>query len=238
MNKNKNRWNLLWKNSCISDKLYLFNKRSFDEIIKYINFNGLNTIEIGCGTGQLSLLLSQLAKRVTLLDYTENSLKIAKKLFSFYNINNCSFIQKDLFDFYDMEKYDVVLSSGLVEHFEGKKLLMCLNVHKYCAKKNGYVVIIAPSDRWFNKKRCNNPDNIKLFGYWRPISKKKMLKLFENVNLIPLVIKEFDLFYGLRPNVITRFANVIYKMTNFSIRIPLLDNLFGALILGIGKKVD
>ena len=51
MNENKNRWDTLWKTHRVSDKITRFNLLSFYEIKKHINLTGLNTIEVGCGTG-------------------------------------------------------------------------------------------------------------------------------------------------------------------------------------------
>ena len=236
MNENKNRWDSLWKTHRVSDKISRFNLLSFYEIKKYIDLSELNTIEVGCGTGSLSLLFSQVAKSVTLLDYTENSLKLAKEVFETRGISNCSFVQDDLFDLHHNKKYDLVVSSGLLEHFKGEELLTCLNAHKYLAKRNGYVIIIAPSDTWFNEKRCHDPDNIKLYGYWRPICKKKMLQLFNEVDLSPAVIKRFDFSYGLKPWVLAFAAETVYYKTNLYAKIPFLDKLWGGLIVGIGKK--
>ena len=141
-----------------------------------------------------------------------------------------------MFDLHHNKKYDLVVSSGLLEHFKGEELLTCLNAHKYLAKRNGYVIIIAPSDTWFNEKRCHDPDNIKLYGYWRPISKKKMLQLFNEVDLSPAVIKRFDFSYGLKPWVLAFAAETVYYKTNLYAKIPFLDKLWGGLIVGIGKK--
>jgi len=236
MDANRARWDLLWKTHRVSNKISRFNLLSFYEIKKYINLSGLNTIELGCGTGSLSLLFSKVAKSVTLLDYTENSLKLAKKLFEMRGISNCTFVQDDLFDLRHNKKYDLVVSSGLLEHFKDKELLNCLNAHKYLAKKNKYVVIIAPTDTCFNEKRCHNPDNIKLYGYWRPINKEKMMRLFEEVKLSPVVIKRLDFSYGLTPWILASAAETLYYKTNLFTKIPLLDNVLGGLILGIGKK--
>jgi len=53
---------------------------------------------------------------------------------------------------YNMTKHAFVVSSGLIEHFKGEKQLACLNAYKHLAKKNGYIVIIAPSDTLFIKR--------------------------------------------------------------------------------------
>lgn len=235
MNESRNRWDSLWKTHHVSRKITRFNLLSFYEIKRHINLSGLNTIEVGCGTGQLSLLLSQVTKNITLLDSSEISLKLAKELFEIHGINNCSFLQDDLFDLHHNKKYDLVVSSGLLEHFKGNELLTCLNAHKYLTKKNGYVVIIAPSDTWFNKKRCHNPDNIKLYGYWRPISKERLFQLFENVHLTPLTIERFDLTYGLKPWELALIVENLYYKTNLY-KMKFLDKLGGGLVFGIGKN--
>lgn len=224
---NHTRWASLWKSSSISGKVTCHNKSAFDEIKKHINLRGLNTLEVGCGTGSLSLLFSQVAKSVTLLGYTENSLKLAKELFEMRGISNCSFVQDDLFDLHHDKTYDLVISSGLFEHFKGKELLTCLNAHIYLAKKSGVVIIIAPSDTWFNETRCHDLDNIKLYGYWRPISKKKLRQLFKDVHLSHVLIKRFDCSYGLEPGVLAFAAETGYYKTNLYAKNPFLDNVRG-----------
>lgn len=236
-NNDHTRWDTLWKTHRISGRITRYNMLSFDEIKRFINLAGLNTIEVGCGTGQLSLLFSQEAKRVTLLDYTESSLKQAKKLFEKHGINKCSFVRDDLFDIHHNNKYDLVVSSGLLEHFKGEEELACLNAHKYLAKKNGYVVIIAPSDTWFNEKRCRDPDNIRRYGYWRPIREEKMLQLFKETELTPVIIKKFDVFYGLKPNILVNIASRFFYKTNIYPCPVKIDEFFGGLIIGIAKNL-
>ena len=236
MDEHRGSRDSLWKTHCVSSKITRYNLLSFYEIKKHIILSGLNTIEVGCGTGSLSLLFSQVAKSDTLLDYTESSLKLTKELFETRGIGNCSFLQDELFDFHHNKTYDLVISSGLLEHFKGKELLTGLKAHIYLAKKNGVVIIIAPSDTWFNEKRCHDLDNIKLYGYWRPISKKKMLQLFKDVHLSHVLIKRFDFSYGLEPRVLAFAAETLYYKTNLYATNPFLDNAGGGLILGISKK--
>jgi len=248
----KDKWDKVWEGGSRL-KISRFNKISFERICHYINLKGLETIELGAGTGALSLLISKYAKSVTLLDYSKSAISNIKHLFKVYNIQNCHFICKDLFKFRPTKKYDVVLSSGLLEHFKGKKQLECLMRHKHLSKKGGYIIIIAPSNNLVNNIRCRMRYFIELFGYQRPISKRKMLELFKSAKITPLAIENFDFTYGLYSLILrlmplrrkfkkskcklrrNNLENLdFYSLKN--IHWSLLDRFFGGLIMGIGRN--
>ena len=68
---------------------------------KFKQFVGYNKkiLEVGCGTGQLSIYFSTGSNNLVVsLDATLESLKIAKEFANKNNINNIEFVNTDIFD--------------------------------------------------------------------------------------------------------------------------------------------
>ncbi|MBS3920889.1 MAG: class I SAM-dependent methyltransferase [Deltaproteobacteria bacterium] len=78
----------------------------------------LKSLEVGAGSGRLSRFLAERGYRTTCLDFSPQALKLAKKYYDAANLIG-EFIEGEAGDmpFYDGE-FDVVFSTGLLEHFE------------------------------------------------------------------------------------------------------------------------
>ena len=115
--KNKDlekKYDEIFKND--SSKFFTCNvfKESFSIVGMIKNWEGLDVIDIGCGTGNLASMVSQAgAKRVLGVDYSQEAIKIAKEKFCIDNLEyrKCSFEEV-------YEKFDVVLMQGVLEHFD------------------------------------------------------------------------------------------------------------------------
>lgn len=110
-------------------------------------FDELQVAEIGSGTGTFSLTLALLGARVTLIDYNPEVLKQADKIYKFYNCKvDC--ICTDILESVShslREKFDLVISLGLAEHFTEDNRRKCLVSHKDLLKKGGFTVISVPN---------------------------------------------------------------------------------------------
>ncbi len=84
------------------------------------SINGLQTIELGSGRGDLSILLARRGAQVTLLDRSERALEEASKRFARLGLP-ARFEQADLLTRSDSRegRFDVSLSIGVIEHFAG-----------------------------------------------------------------------------------------------------------------------
>ena len=77
----------------------------------------LNILELGCGSGLMSAYLAE-KNKITLLDLSENSLKIAKCNFNKKNVKG-EFIRGDLLKMpFKNNTFDVVWNQGVLEHFK------------------------------------------------------------------------------------------------------------------------
>ncbi|MDI6640422.1 MAG: class I SAM-dependent methyltransferase, partial [Methanocellales archaeon] len=54
------------------------------------------------------------------------------------------FLLEDIFRLNEKEKYDLVFSDGLIEHFSGKRRRDAFKKHVDAAKKGGYIMIFVP----------------------------------------------------------------------------------------------
>ena len=106
----------------------------------FIGFNK-DILEVGCGTGQLSLYFSiGNNNRVYALDPTLASIKIGKDFAKKNNIENIKFVNADIFDdVFNDQTFDFIWTNGALHHTKNPKLAFDIT-SKYL-KKNGYILI-------------------------------------------------------------------------------------------------
>jgi 2-polyprenyl-3-methyl-5-hydroxy-6-metoxy-1,4-benzoquinol methylase len=199
MNNQSLYWDNIWKNSLLKElEKYSWDiseynwYRCYDIFIQILkNNSGKNIIEIGCGGGNYLLFLNQAFNlKVYGIDKSEKGSMIAKKYLLSKGVK--SHIRTlDLFDLSEKEKYDIVVSFGLIEHFKKpfKVIRKCYNV----LRNGGLLITSLPNlesikDRLklkFHKFENENVYNI--------ISKKDLLNWYSKLNMIN--IKTF--YFGL-----------------------------------------
>ncbi|MFH1802100.1 MAG: class I SAM-dependent methyltransferase [archaeon] len=148
-------WDSLWKKT--SKEQDIFNLTREENSIrwqriekrilsKFKGFKNLRVIEIGAGGGTNALLFAKKGSKVTILDYSKKAIKRSKE---FFKRNNCDarFILADALDLPEKlnGKYDVALSFGLAEHFEGKNRIKIVKSHFDLINKGGIALISVPN---------------------------------------------------------------------------------------------
>lgn len=114
---------------------------------KKVPFNTLNIAEVGCGTGTLSLTFALMGASVTLIDYNQRVLENAKEIYKLYGCK-AEFIKADCMEppFANLTgKFDLVISSGLAEHFIGKDREKCIKYHRLLLKESGFACVGVPN---------------------------------------------------------------------------------------------
>ena len=110
---------------------------------KFKNFIGFNKdiLEVGCGTGQLSIYFSiGNNNRVYALDPTLTSINLGKELAKKNKIKNIKFVNADIFDdIFNDKTFDFIWTSGVLHHTKNPKLAFDI-ISKYL-KKNGYILV-------------------------------------------------------------------------------------------------
>jgi len=121
--------------------------RAYAGLLRGISFTEpIKIIELGCGTAYHTLQMTKLFQvdKVTLVDSNPNVLKDTQKRLSGLKCEK-EFLLQDLFSLDLSEKYDIVHSQGLLEHYtpEEQKKLICL--HRDLLTPNGIAVILVPT---------------------------------------------------------------------------------------------
>ena len=107
--------------------------------------DGLRTIELGSGRGDLSALLAQRGARVTLLDTSDRALAQARHRFDRMGLK-AEFVQADMLGALDRvrEPFDVALSSGVIEHFTNQDRTRAVRAHHDMLRRGGAAIISVP----------------------------------------------------------------------------------------------
>ena len=101
----------------------------------FIGFNK-NILEVGCGTGQLSLYFSiGTNNRVYALDPTLESIKLGIEFSKKNKVKNIKFVNADIFDdVFRKQSFDFIWTNGVLHHTKNPKLAFNI-VSKYLKKK-------------------------------------------------------------------------------------------------------
>ena len=97
-------------------------------------------LEVGCGTGQLSLFLSRYQRKIFSIDLAIKSLELGENFRKKNQIENVFFLRMNVFNLlFINEFFDVIISNGVLHHTENPKLAF-LELTKHL-KKGGHIVI-------------------------------------------------------------------------------------------------
>lgn len=155
---------------------------------KGIPISELNVAEAGCGSATMALTFALMGASVSLIDFNQKVLEHTRDLYQLYG-TEAEYINEDCINNPSERirgNYDLVISSGLLEHFSGKYKKACLNYHKQLLNKDGFVFISVPNSRspWYRVIRSLRV----LTGTWKidleiPLSAKELKKLAEEAGL-------------------------------------------------------
>jgi len=106
----------------------------------------IKTIELGCGYGKLSMALALSGARTTLLDYNAQVLNAACKAHKFLGFSP-ELLMQDILDIDHKYhgKFDMVCSSGTLEHFSGKNRLAAFKAHADLLRPGGLLFFNVPN---------------------------------------------------------------------------------------------
>lgn len=143
-------WNKYKSNpTSIFSRLFLLDllADAYFDLLSDVKFNKpISILEFGCGTGYITKRLCEKfnVEKITLIDSNKKMLDIAKHSLSVLPCKK-EFLNKDLFKFKTNQKYDIIHSAGVIEHFEPKKRHKFLTKHAELLKNKGYCIIYSPT---------------------------------------------------------------------------------------------
>lgn len=126
----------------IDNEYEQFKRREFlDKLGSYIDLSVSNVLELGAASGQMTDMLSKLAKHVTAVDGSSEFLKIAKQRVS--SAENVIFVESYFESLAFDEKFDCLVMHHILEHVEQPVSL--LKRLKDLLSDNGVFVISVPN---------------------------------------------------------------------------------------------
>lgn len=200
------------------------------------SFKGYKILELGSGTGLLSLYMAKEGAEVTLLDSSESALTYSSMLYREMRAINTflgkvRFVNKSFLssNFLLDKDFDIVHNSGVIEHYDFNTAVNIVKKMKEKAKTNGYVIVCVPNYfcpnlifTWLKYKK----------GTERFYSKKKLEEIIKQANLELKEIKSSTFVYpDWTPRLVVKNFQ---KLENF-----LGESLnMGFLYIGVSKKKD
>ncbi len=141
------------------------------------------------------------AKKVYLLDWSEESIKLTKALFKKYKENG-NFIVGDTKNLPFKDKtFDLVFSGGLLEHFKENDTLRILSEQKRVSKYILTQVPISTPAYWIFRILITLIKFGWPFGYEKPMNKEKLMEMYKKQNIEIIDDDYHDLLTAIKFNI-------------------------------------
>lgn len=121
-------------------------------------------IELGCAPGGWMYYFHHFfSLNVSGIEYAEEGVAIVKDNMKILGID-AEVVAEDIFEYETGNRYDVVFSAGLIEHFFDISLFTLIQKHKKFVKEGGYMIILIPNFKGWNYfyQKLINSKNLKI----------------------------------------------------------------------------
>jgi 2-polyprenyl-3-methyl-5-hydroxy-6-metoxy-1,4-benzoquinol methylase len=184
---------------------------------------GVRTVELGSGRGDLSALLAESGATVSLLDSSERALNQARHRFERMGLA-AQFHYGDLFDAGSRTaRYDVAISSGVIEHFVGGQRTLAIEAHAESVGRGGLVILSVPNARCWPYRIWKKTLELRgrwPYGYERPFTRGELVRRARDAGLVRAEVRGV----GFRQSWRDQFLPLLTGRT--SVRRPVEDSPF------------
>ena len=264
-------WARLWAGTSHDPRVLKreVNSKRFRRVLEYIRAElgdpaTLRVAEIGSGLGYNAVLMARLGAHVTLIDMDATVLEKARSFFRNEPVKEPDIVCGDIFQLQETlaDRFDVVMSFGVAEHFLGEERRGILGAHVRMARPGGLAVVSVPHRHAplyrFQKATL---DLLRMwpmgYGYFSrsgthrsapeyPFSRREMRTLTKD---LPLASLDLEGVAFLEPveDFLRIFRYVLEKLQAKDVAdpfrlpdlpVPVLDNLFGKHLLFLARKSD
>ncbi len=140
-------WDTYHRRVRISQHLLWVVWRAYVGLLRDIRFDRpIRIMELGCGTGYHTLQMTRRydVAKVTLVDFNEAVIADSKRRMARVNCDK-EFVLQDLFSLCHQERYDIVHSQGLLEHYTPEEQMKLIRQHRDLLAPGGIAVILVPT---------------------------------------------------------------------------------------------
>tara|TARA_B100001564_G_C20643387_1_gene673244 strand:+ start:1101 stop:2045 length:945 start_codon:yes stop_codon:yes gene_type:complete len=137
-------------NEHVDERVLIDRVRVVPWIVKNLDLDSTQILEIGCGTGSSSITLAEQGANVLGIDIHRESLEIARLRAEFYNLD-IEYLEFSAVEIDKLEKkFDAVILYATLEHLTLEERLITLGKCKSVLNKGGYLIVIeAPNRLWY-----------------------------------------------------------------------------------------
>ncbi len=229
-------WKEYWSNYQYEQ---LPSKMFFDKYFQKTK-SGASFIEIGGFPGTISLYFHKKYKcKVTLLDFYIDE-KIVRNMEKANNLPEgiISCIESDFFKYEDKELYDIVFSSGFIEHFDDSADV--IRRHVRLLAPEGQLLIVLPNFKGLNGwiQKCFDKENFEAHNL-KSMSVDYLKKVMHRLDL-----EKIEVNYTRKPIIwvepkptISKFVKLFVKMLSYFIKLfPIKGRFLSPYIVISAKK--
>lgn len=199
--------------------------------------DGLRSIELGSGRGDLSVLLAQRGVNATLFDNNQKALDSASARFARHRLS-ATFQQGDLLAFPDscQGAHDIALSVGVIEHFKGETRTETLRAHWNALRPGGLAIVTVPNAhcppyrlwKWYLEARGVWP-----YGMEIPYTREELLTRGREAGFVDIEVRAVGLWQSVGDHLWPMFLG---RRRDWVDRPSRFDGRFGSVLIFVGRK--
>lgn len=198
---------------------------------------GLETVELGSGLGDVSVLLAEQGACVTLVDFCDRALDEAKSRFTRLGLA-AHYVKANLLeDLGELAgRFDFALSVGVIEHFRGADRARVLDAHARVLRDGGAVMLTVPHAHCPTYRLWKA--YLQLRGWWPyglelPYARTELTRRARAAGLADIQCETYGFRASLTDHVLRQLLRRRVEMDD---RASVWDRWFGSVLMMTARK--